>query len=266
MLHAGAVRAMELDINTYWTSFITYRHPGATAPPTCWRAWTAPPCAISLRTIATSSPSTCARPRAATAAAAVIAALTPGRVRGMAQTGDKPDGPHPPTSSGPVPPRTVTTTAARDRSLPPGPPFAVGSRVVTFVDGSRDGHLPRPGAATRGARHNHPLPDASTRTAPLIVFGHGFAVTPAIYSPLLTAWAQAGYVVAAPIFPLGNQNAPGGPNESDLVNQPADMSFVITSCSPWRASRALPGQADHPDRIAVQRPIRRRQHRAGHGL
>lgn len=29
MLRAGAVRAMELDINTYWTSFITYRHPGA---------------------------------------------------------------------------------------------------------------------------------------------------------------------------------------------------------------------------------------------
>jgi len=27
--HAGAVRAMELDINTYWPSFITYRHPGA---------------------------------------------------------------------------------------------------------------------------------------------------------------------------------------------------------------------------------------------
>ncbi len=26
---AGAVRAMELDINTYWTSFITYRAPGA---------------------------------------------------------------------------------------------------------------------------------------------------------------------------------------------------------------------------------------------
>jgi hypothetical protein len=29
LLRAGAVRAMELDINTYWTSFITYRHPGA---------------------------------------------------------------------------------------------------------------------------------------------------------------------------------------------------------------------------------------------
>jgi hypothetical protein len=32
MIHAGAVRAMELDINTYWTSFITYRHRGARSP------------------------------------------------------------------------------------------------------------------------------------------------------------------------------------------------------------------------------------------
>jgi hypothetical protein len=29
MIRAGAVRAMELDINTYWTSFITYKRPGA---------------------------------------------------------------------------------------------------------------------------------------------------------------------------------------------------------------------------------------------
>ena len=32
MIRAGAVRAMELDINTYWTSFITYRSPGARDP------------------------------------------------------------------------------------------------------------------------------------------------------------------------------------------------------------------------------------------
>ena len=32
MIRAGAVRAMELDINTYWTSFITYRYPGAGDP------------------------------------------------------------------------------------------------------------------------------------------------------------------------------------------------------------------------------------------
>jgi hypothetical protein len=32
LIHAGAVRGMELDINTYWTSFITYRYPGAGHP------------------------------------------------------------------------------------------------------------------------------------------------------------------------------------------------------------------------------------------
>lgn len=32
LAHAGAVRAMELDINSYWVSFITYGHPGAKDP------------------------------------------------------------------------------------------------------------------------------------------------------------------------------------------------------------------------------------------
>ncbi len=32
LAHAGAVRAMELDINSYWVSFITYGAPGAEAP------------------------------------------------------------------------------------------------------------------------------------------------------------------------------------------------------------------------------------------
>jgi dienelactone hydrolase len=63
---------------------------------------------------------------------------------------------------------------------------------------------------------------------PLIIFGHGYAVTPAIYSSLQQSWARAGFVVAAPVFPLENADAPGGPNEADLVNQPADMSFVIS--------------------------------------
>jgi predicted dienelactone hydrolase len=64
---------------------------------------------------------------------------------------------------------------------------------------------------------------------PLIVFGHGYEVTPASYPDLLDAWTKAGYVVAAPVFPLENQNAPGGPNENDLPNQPEDMSLVISS-------------------------------------
>ena len=32
LIRAGAVRAMELDINSYWVSFITYGAPGAADP------------------------------------------------------------------------------------------------------------------------------------------------------------------------------------------------------------------------------------------
>jgi hypothetical protein len=32
LIHAGAVRAMELDINSYWTTFNAYAHPGAHQP------------------------------------------------------------------------------------------------------------------------------------------------------------------------------------------------------------------------------------------
>ena len=41
--------------------------------------------------------------------------------------------------------------------------------------------------------------------------------------------ARAGFVVAAPVFPLCSAGAPGGPEESDVINQPGDMSFVISS-------------------------------------
>ena len=146
------------------------------------------------------------------------------------------------TASLAAPPVPVATRAPPARSAPARPaavrrpPFAVGLRVVTFVDPSRRVRFPggRPGprrlvtlvrfpATGRGA-----TPDRADGPYPLVVFGHGFAVTPKIYGAMLDAWARAGYVVAAPVFPLENADAPGGPNESDLVNQPRDMSLVIS--------------------------------------
>jgi predicted dienelactone hydrolase len=87
---------------------------------------------------------------------------------------------------------------------------------------------------------------------PLVVFGHGFATTPLLYRRLLRAWAAAGYLVAAPLFPLGNADAPGGPNEDDIVNQPRDMSFVIGRllAANESADSPLRGVVD-PGRIAV---------------
>jgi predicted dienelactone hydrolase len=122
-----------------------------------------------------------------------------------------------------------------------GEPTAVGLRIVEFIDRSRVIRFANRAAQPRtlvtevrypafGRSGANDLRDAPARPGPypLVIFGHGFAVTPAPYALLLDAWARAGYVVAAPVFPLGNARAPGGPNEADLVNQPADVRFVIT--------------------------------------
>src|SRR5262245_48510980 len=39
---------------------------------------------------------------------------------------------------------------------------------------------------------------------PLIVFAHGLGGNPARHTDLMTAWAKAGYIVAAPAFPRTN--------------------------------------------------------------
>ncbi len=144
--------------------------------------------------------------------------------------------------------------------------FAVGLRLLRLVDTSRTIELPNGTSEPRplltevrypalGATDRTDLLDAPAARAdgpfPLVVFGHGFAVTPALYARLLQSWARAGYVVAAPVFPLENANAPGGPNESDLINQPADMRFVISALLGASAgSGPLAGLVDTKD-IAV---------------
>jgi hypothetical protein len=51
--------------------------------------------------------------------------------------------------------------------------------------------------------------------------------SPQGYQQLLSDWAAAGYVVAAPLFPLSSSDTPGGADGGDIGNQPGDMSFVI---------------------------------------
>jgi dienelactone hydrolase len=157
--------------------------------------------------------------------------------------------------------RTPTPTTAKPSS------FAVGLRVVRLVDSSRTITLADGSSEPRslltyvrypalGAPGAADLPGAPAARAsgpfPLVVFGHGFNVTPALYARLLHRWAQAGYVVASPVFPLENPSAPGGPNEADLTNQPADIRFVISSmlASSRLSSDPLAGLID-PGAIGV---------------
>src|SRR5690348_7471133 len=136
----------------------------------------------------------------------------------------------------------VGARAAPDPQASAHPPFTVGEVTERFVDRSRTVRFPGRPAQPRPLVTVIRYPAGAAGPFPLVIFGHGFAVTPATYSRLLSAWASAGYVVAAPVFPLENAHAPGGPNEADLVNQPRDMSVVI--------SRMLALNADPHSRFA----------------
>ena len=128
----------------------------------------------------------------------------------------------------------------------------VGLQVFRFVDHTRVAHFRN---GTRGPRTLITYvryPTAGQKRLPLVVFAHGFSVTPAVYAALLDAWTRAGYVVAAPVFPVENADAPGGPDENDLPNEPGDVRFLLTQLLAASASArsALHGLID-PSRIAV---------------
>ena len=113
--------------------------------------------------------------------------------------------------------------------------------VLHLVDNSRKIRLPDGRLVARPVTTYLWYPPAADHAPwPLVVFGHGFATTPFRYRRLLRSWAAAGYLVAAPVFPLGNAHAPGGPDERDIVNQPRDMSFVISRLLAANASTESP--------------------------
>lgn len=128
-----------------------------------------------------------------------------------------------------------------------GPPPSVRLRVLRLVDHSRRAHFRNGTSGPRVLVTYVRYPARGRGPFPLIVFGHGFALTPQNYARLLDTWARAGYVVAAPVFPVGNANAPGGPDERDIVNQPGDMSFVVSRLT--ASTSPLHGLVD-PKRIA----------------
>jgi predicted dienelactone hydrolase len=122
----------------------------------------------------------------------------------------------------------MSTTTARAAHVIP-----VKETTVTFVDTSRptSANGTYPGAPTRTLATYILYPernDHDQKRYPLIVFAHGFTASGPSYQFLLRDWAAAGYIVAAPTFPLSSAGAPGGSRLGDYVNQPADVSFVIS--------------------------------------
>jgi fermentation-respiration switch protein FrsA (DUF1100 family) len=110
----------------------------------------------------------------------------------------------------------------------PSSPLAVGVRTLSMSRNGRDldvtiwypasgkaGGDPATGAAPASGRY------------PIVVFSHGLNAKPTDYRALLSGWAAAGFVVAAPAFPHTSRGASQF-NLLDVINQPADVSYVLT--------------------------------------
>ena len=64
---------------------------------------------------------------------------------------------------------------------------------------------------------------------PLVEFAHGFNGDPSKFTQLFGAWADAGFAVLAPRFPITYTDAGTNPlgRATDIAQQPADMRFVL---------------------------------------
>jgi predicted dienelactone hydrolase len=140
---------------------------------------------------------------------------------------------------------TPTTASTPPTTAAPAPltgPYLVGTVQQTFVDPTRT--TPSRGGnggsssrsiqttiyypASTAPTAESPQPKVASGPFPLLVFAHGYEIDAAAYKPLLEDLAAGGFVVAAPDFPGTSTAYPGGAVRSDSLQQPGDISFVIT--------------------------------------
>lgn len=180
------------------------------------------------------SKATCARARWL----AVLLAVSTTAVAACSSSGTSASSPT--TTAG----TATTTTLAAGAPTPTSGTFGVGRRDVTFVDRSR----PTDGNAKQkvAPKDDRELPTVilyPTKTAsdnatndvhavapgrfPLLIFSHGVTASGPAYVRVLEKIAAAGYVVALPTYPLTSGKG-GWANVSQVTNQPADVSFLIT--------------------------------------
>lgn len=127
-----------------------------------------------------------------------------------------------PTGTAATPdPATTTSTATTPTTSTEPASYDVATRVLKLRDSTRStGH-----STGRSLPTTLFYPATGRGPFPVVVFTHGFLSDPDTYRALLTGWAAAGFVVAAPSYPLTRRGSAGVLDDVD--NQPADVRFVL---------------------------------------
>jgi hypothetical protein len=172
------------------------------------------------------------------------------------------------------PSRTTTThnsTSSTSTSLTPSGKVGIGIRTVIWTDTNPHAggvFNPAPGGSagprrlvteiwypSAGGSKSAPTagakPDYGAGPFPVVVFAHGFDTLPATYAPLLGSWVNAGFIVVAPLLPDENANEISSLGnatitqlqeaESDIVNEPYDIAYVVSQVESGAAGVASTG-------------------------
>jgi len=149
--------------------------------------------------------------------------------------------------------------------------YGVGDRQMTFTEPAHVGVTgQRLGARSVLTVIRYPVRRGSPGSwpvggpFPLIMFAPGFMQCSSTYEDLLRSWASAGYVVASVDFPRTDCLTGQAAYEPDLVNQPGDMSYVLSRLLALNAQHhgflsgrlnprevAATGQSDGGDTVAA---------------
>jgi alpha-beta hydrolase superfamily lysophospholipase len=111
-----------------------------------------------------------------------------------------------------------------------GVTHSVGIKLTTFVDGSRptpafEGY---PGSPVRQIPVTIWYPSDAGGPFPLVIFAPGYDATGSSYAALLSRIAAAGYVVAAPDYPLLS-GQPAGPTDTVGWDDLAPDTWFVTT-------------------------------------
>jgi predicted dienelactone hydrolase len=176
--------------------------------------------------------------RGGTAAASISAPAT----TTPAPATTRPPAPVASPSTSAAPATTATATTAGPPAFPTV--HAVSTTSVHLVDTSRPTVSRGRTIAPSRTLDTTVYAPSDGGPYPLVVFAHGFQIGPGPYAHLCQVLASAGYVVAAPAFPLTDQAVAGANlDRGDLPNQAGDVSFVITSLTSSPPA-ALTGKVD----------------------
>jgi predicted dienelactone hydrolase len=126
-------------------------------------------------------------------------------------------------------PATATPNGSHSKARYTPGPYGVIAETFSAVDDSRptQAYNDFPGSPRRVLNSGIWRPENREQPGPLLVYSHGFMSFRQEGLYLIRFLASHGYTVIAADYPLTGYHAPDRPLMTDIVNQPADVSFLI---------------------------------------